>query len=107
MFQPYRKTDLKFHQSFHSETGEPIGAVNTLTSLVPPGLFLKILGVNIIDSTKIEITHPNPFPWPVTVKYRGLTVSQQLKKASVVFRDGQSVVVETDHPQIISLSDTG
>jgi hypothetical protein len=39
----------------------------------------------------------NPFPWPVTVKYRGLTIMRQQGKTSVIFPDGQTV--ETDDPE--------
>ncbi len=96
------KNDLTFHQYYHPETGKPSGAANTLTSLVPIGLFLNILGVKIINSTRVEITGGNPFPWPVTIKYRGMTVVQQEKKALVIFSDGQNVTVENSQPQIIS-----
>lgn len=97
------KNDLKFYQSYHSETGVPLGAANTLTSLIPIGLFLKILGVNIINPNRLEVSNGNPFPWPVTIKYCGLTVVHQDKKTAVIFPNGQNVTIENDHPQIISL----
>ncbi|MFZ2096018.1 MAG: hypothetical protein WAV05_05200, partial [Anaerolineales bacterium] len=96
--------DLKFHQFYHSETGKPMGAVNTLSSLIPIGSFYKTLGVKIINSSKVEITGRNPFPWPVTIKYRGLTVVQQDKKTLVIFPDGQNATVENNKSQIISLA---
>jgi hypothetical protein len=94
--------DMTFHEFYHSESGKPLGATNSLTSLVPIGLFLNILGVKIINSSKIQITGNNPFPWPVTIKYRGLTIIQQEKKALVIFADGQSITVDNNQPQIIS-----
>jgi hypothetical protein len=97
------KLDMKFHQSYHSETGKPFGASNSLTSLIPIGSFLKILGVKIINSTKVEINGNNPFPWPVTIKYRGLTVVQQERKALVIFPDGQNITVENNKSQMISI----
>jgi hypothetical protein len=94
-------TDLKFHPLYHGETGKPIGPTNTLTSIVPIGLFLKILGVKIISSTKIEITGPNPFPWPVAIKYCGLTIVQEENRALITFPDGQSTAIENSKPQTI------
>ena len=41
------KTDMTFHQFYHSETGKPLGSINSLTSLIPIGSFLNILGVKI------------------------------------------------------------
>ncbi len=95
------KKDMKFHQFYHSETGKPLGTINSLTSLIPIGLFLEILGVKIISATKVEISGSNPFPWPVTLKYRGLTIIQQEKKALIIFPDGQNITVDNNHTQII------
>lgn len=100
------KKDKKFHQFYNSETGKPLGAINSLPSLVPIGLFLKILGVNIISSSKVEITGSNPFPWHVTIKYRGLTVVQQENKALVIFPDGQNITVDNNQVQTISIRKT-
>lgn len=96
-------TDLTFHKFYHSETGKPLDTPNSLTSLIPIGLFLNLLGVKIINPSKIEITGSNPFPWPVTIKYRGLTVVQQEKKALIIFADGQNITVDNNQPQTISL----
>jgi hypothetical protein len=99
------KIDLSFHQFYQAETGKPLGPSNTLYSLIPLGVFLNILGVKIINPSKVEITGSNPFPWPVTMKYRGLTVVQQEKKTLVIFSDGQNVTVDNSDPQIINISE--
>ncbi len=96
-------TDLTLHRIYHSETGKPSGTSNSLDSLIPIGTFLNIVGVKIINSSKVAITGSNPFPWPVTIKYRGLTVVQQEKKAVILFSDGQNITVDNTHPQIISI----
>ncbi len=96
------KNDLTFHQHYQPDSGSPLGAANTLTSLIPIGLFLNILGVKILSSTKVEITGSNPFPWPVTIKFRGLTVVQQEKKTLVIFSDGQNLTLDNSHPQMIN-----
>jgi hypothetical protein len=92
-----------FHHSYHCETAKPNGSLNQLTSLVPIGLFLKILGVNIINPSRVEILHHNPFPWPVTIKFRGLLVVHQDDITMIYFPDGQSHTIKTDLPQMISL----
>jgi hypothetical protein len=98
---PPLSKQLIFFQSYHSETGVPSGYTNTLSSLLPLGLFLKICGVEIINPTKVKITRGNPFPWPVTIKYRGLTVVQQEKKSLVIFPDGQNISIDNSHPQTV------
>jgi hypothetical protein len=68
---------------------------------------LYILGVKIINPSRVEITGSNPFPWPVTIKYRGLTVVHQEKKTLVIFSDGQNVTVDNNLPQVINIREPG
>jgi Mannosylglycerate hydrolase MGH1-like glycoside hydrolase domain len=95
--------EFNFYHAYQSESGKPTGAANTLTGLLPVGLFLKILGIQIISPAKVMIRCGSPFPWPVTIKYRGLTVVQQEKKALIIFSDGQGITVENNQPKIITL----
>ncbi len=90
-------------RSINCENGKSLGGNNSLINLAPVGLFLKILGINILTPTKVEILHANPFPWPVTLKYRGLTVVQQDKKTMVIFPGGQTVTIENNHAHVISI----
>ena len=94
--------DLTLYQSYHNVTGKPLGVQNSITSLIPIGLFLKILGIKIINPFVVEISGHNPFPWPITVNYQGLTVIKQEKKTLVVFPDRQTISVENDQTQRIS-----
>jgi hypothetical protein len=94
--------DMVLHQSYHHETGKPVGIQNSLTSLIPPGLFLRILGVKIISPYQVENSGHNPFPWPVTVKYQGLTIIKHEKKTLVIFPDGQNLTVDNDQLRMIT-----
>ncbi len=62
------KADMTLHQFYHSETGKPLGPINSLTSLIPIGSLLNVIGVKIYNSSKVEVSGSNPFPWPVTIK---------------------------------------
>ncbi|MGE5123775.1 MAG: MGH1-like glycoside hydrolase domain-containing protein, partial [Acidobacteriaceae bacterium] len=77
--------EMAFYQSYHSESGKASGTKNALSSLIPVGLFLLILGVKIYSPTRVELSGYNPFPWPVTLKYQGLTVVRHEKKTLVIF----------------------
>ena len=97
------KNDGGFRRYYHAQTGQGIGEKNALHGLAPVGLFLEALGVRIISPTKVALSGANPFAWPVTVKYRGLTVFRQSGKTIVIFPGGQTVNVIKPEPQIISL----
>lgn len=90
------KRSQSFYRTYHAETGLGQGERDALHGLAPVGLFLDILGVEIISPKRVKILAENPFPWPVTVKYRGLTVSRLLDQTEVIFPNGQ--VAQVEHP---------
>ncbi len=96
------KQDLAFHQYYQADTGKPVGTANYLTGLIPDRTFLMVAGLKIYSPQRVEILGSNPFPWPVTVKYRGLTVVHQEKKTLVIFPDGQNITVDNRQPQVVS-----
>ena len=97
------KSDRCFRRYYHADTGQGIGDRNALQGLAPLGLFLEALGVRLISPRRVELSGFNLFPWPVTVKYRGLTVMRQREKTMVIFPDGQTVTVDDPEPRIVSL----
>lgn len=97
------KREGSFRQYYHAETGRGFGETNALWGLAPIGLFLDTLGIRLISPWKVGLSGINPFPWPVTVKYRGLTILRSHKKTQVIFPDGQTISVEDPEPRIVSL----
>jgi hypothetical protein len=99
------KQSSAFSHYYHVDTGDGIGERNTLAGLAPLGLFLETLGVRLFSPSRVLLNGYNPFPWPVTVKYRGLTVLRRKDSSVVTFPDGQSFTVTDPTPQIVSLRD--
>ncbi len=93
-----------FFRYYNANTGRGSGDRDVLGGLAPLGLFMKVLGINLISPHKVELTGFNPFPWPVTVKYQGLTILRQIEKTLVIFPDGQTIEVDSPEPQVIALS---
>lgn len=91
-----------FHRSYDPESGQGIGERDALAGLPPLGLFLETLGIRLISPQKVGLEGSNPFPWPVTVKYRGLTVLRQKGKTLVIFPDGQTTTVNDPAACIVS-----
>lgn len=90
-----------FRRFYHAETGAGSGERDSLDGLPPLGLFLQVLGVELIDARKVRISGRNPFPWPVTVKYRGLTVLRQADKTTIIFANGQTITLTDSGSHII------
>lgn len=97
------KQNHAFYARYHAEKGTGIGERNALAGLAPVGLFLRVLGVEIISSTCVKLAGENPFPWDVKISYKGLKVSRGMNKTEVIFANGKSVVVTDTEPKIISL----
>jgi hypothetical protein len=97
------KQDRTFRARYHAERGTGIGERNALSGLAPVGLFMKILGVEILSGTRVSIERENPFPWDVTIEYKGLRVVRGQKQTEVIFANGKSVMVTGTEPTLVEL----
>ena len=97
------KAEGVFRRYYNAESGVGNGERNVLSGLPPMGLFLDVLGVRLISPHKVALAGFNPFPWPVTLKYRGMTLVRQREHTIVIFPDGQSVNIEDTNPRVVSL----
>jgi hypothetical protein len=97
------KQKRAFYQRYHAESGLGLGERNAVSGLAPVGLFLQVLGVQVLSPTSVRLEGENPFPWPVTVQYRGLKIVRGLDRTEVKFPNGKSVVVDDPTPCIVSL----
>jgi hypothetical protein len=96
------KKQHAFFRTYHGETGAGMGERNPVQGLAPLGLFLDVLGIKIQSPNRVILSGKNPFPWPVTVKYRGLTVTRQADQSVVVFPDGRTVTLNDPTEAVVS-----
>jgi hypothetical protein len=97
------KQNHAFYERYHAEKGTGIGERNALSGLIPLGLFMEVLGVRILSSTRVKLEGENPFPWDVTIQHKGLKVIRGQKQTDVIFANGKSVVVKETGPTMVSL----
>jgi hypothetical protein len=97
------KQKRTFYQRYHADSGQGLGERNALSGLAPVGLFLQVLGVQVLSSTRVRLDGKNPFPWPVTVHYKGLKVIRGLERTEVIFPNGKSATIDDPAPCIVSL----
>jgi hypothetical protein len=99
------KQHQAFYQHYHSQTGQGSGEQNALNGLPPIGLFLEILGVRILSSKRVALKWHNPFPMPVTVRFRGLTIIREAKQTKITFPGGQTAVIRNPKPRIVTIEE--
>lgn len=91
-----------FHQ-YHADSGQGLGERNVVSALAPVGLFLEALGVRIYSARRVFLHGTNPFPWPVTVKFQGLSLFRRQESTVISFPDGHSVTIADPRPQTVLL----
>lgn len=96
------KRTRAFHQRYHAEDGSGIGERNALAGLAPVGLFLECLGVRILSPNRVRLEGANLFPWPVTLRYRGLQVERGAESTRVTFPNGAEVTVTSPEPTFVT-----
>lgn len=101
------KKEGYFREYYDAETGQGSGEINELNGLPPIGFFLDTLGIRIISPWRIGLSGYNPYPWPVTVKYRGTTILRGKEKTQIVFPDGQNTTINDPTAQIITVLKNG
>jgi hypothetical protein len=97
------KSSQAFYERYHAENGNGIGERNALTGLAPVGLFLQVLGVQIDSSRRVRLEGENPFPWEVTICYKGLKILRGHAKTLVTFSNGTSVTVTDTTPCVVEM----
>ena len=100
------KTHSSFFNYYHQDSGVGMGERNSLGGLAPLGLFLETLGVRVISANKVYLIGKNPFPWPVTVRYRGLIINRETQRTKITFPGGQTAVVKSEEPRLVTLEET-
>lgn len=97
------KQHSAFRKLYHAQSGLGMGERNSVDGLAPLGLFFAALGVRIISPRKVFLEGFNPFPWPITIKYRGLALLLHADRSTVIFPDGQTVTITDPAPQLVAL----
>jgi hypothetical protein len=96
-----------FREAYNADQLEGLGDRDYLWGVAPVALFMQVLGVRLVGSRKVYLEGRNPFPWPVTIRYKGLTIvrglaqEDALAETTVTFPSGRSIVVKGEAPQVV------
>ena len=82
-----------FFSSYDARTGKGRGIQNSLEGLIPVGFFLQVLGIQIINKREIEVEGDHPFPWPVTLRYRGMVIYRDQEQTRIDFPGEKSKII--------------
>ncbi|RME06225.1 MAG: hypothetical protein D6803_07070 [Anaerolineae bacterium] len=97
------KGQKAFSQYYHAIEGRGAGQRHALSGLAPQRFFLETLGVRILSPQRVVLEGQNPFPWPVTLRFRGLVIRREADKTRLTFPGGQTAVIKDPRPTLIEL----
>ncbi len=90
-----------FREAYNADKLEGLGDRDYLWGVAPVHLFLRVLGVRPVSPRRVHLEGHNPFPWPVTVRWKGLAVTRVGAQTTVAFPSGHVVTVTDPAPQFI------
>lgn len=93
--------EKSFYAEYRSDSGEGHGKGYQIGGTAPIGTFLSALGVEIRSQQEVVVEGNNPFPWPVSLSYRGLKITKEEKKTTIIFPDGQETVIQAPVKKVI------
>lgn len=100
------RSEACFRQHIDAATGQGWGESNVISALAPLGLFLETLGVRFYSQQRLMIRGFNPYPWPITVRYRGTQILFEKDLTTITFANGQTLVIDDPSPRLVSLETT-
>lgn len=96
-----------FVDHLDAKTGLATGTRNSMLGLPPIGLFLRSLGLEIFSSERMALSGRNPYPWDVTIYFKGTRIIRCRDETEITFRDGQSIHLMGPEKRIIERKGDG
>lgn len=95
------QSDHAFRTSYNPDNLEGMGDLDDVAGLAPVGLMLRVLGVRLHTPRKLHVEGGHVFPWPVTLRWRGLEVRREPGRTRVTFPNGETFDLEGEEPRVI------
>lgn len=95
------RTEKCFREAYNADKPEGLGDKDYLWGVAPVALFLRVVGVRLISPRRVHLEGANPFPWPVSVRWKGVSVTRAGASTAVVFPSGREVSVAGEAPQFV------
>lgn len=95
------KADKAFREAYNADKLEGLGERDYLWGVAPVHLFLRAVGVHILTPRRVRLEGHNPFPWPVTIRWKGVAVTRPAgsEVATVAFPSGAVRVSQGPQPR--------
>ena len=100
------RSEGAFREAYHPEKAEGMGKRDHVLGVAPLSLFLAVAGVTLLSPNRVELAGPHLFPWPVTICWRGLSVTRSTDGTRIVFPDGNETFIDGEVQGLIERAST-
>ncbi|MBX3062113.1 MAG: hypothetical protein KF726_04005 [Anaerolineae bacterium] len=94
------KRDHSFFEQYNSDTGAGIGEIDGLMGIVPLELFLRCIGVRVVDSRHVWVGGTFLLDQPVKLSIKGVEIVRSAEKTSIKFPSGHETEVDSAWQQV-------
>ena len=95
------KEEKAFREAYNADQLGGLGDRHYIWGVAPVALFMHTLGVRIISPRRVYLEGRSPFPWPVTIHHKGLTITRDPQRTTITFPSGRSATLEDPEAQYV------
>lgn len=93
--------DRSFSEAYNADTADGLGERDYLWGVAPVHLVLRAAGIRPITPRRVAISGDCAFPWPVTVRWKGLEVTRYGTSTTIRFPSEGVVTFEDTAPRLV------
>lgn len=90
------KKQRHFTEFYHADAPTGLGEANHLGGIIPLHLFLRVIGVRIINGGKVWTGGAYPWPNPISITQHGINVKRSADGTTIQFPSGHHVQLPAD-----------
>ena len=95
------RTDKAFSEAYNPDVLDGLGEKDYIWGVAPVRLMLTAAGIRPLSPRRVAIEGWSPFPWPITVRWKGLEVTRDGKRTTIRFPSDAVVTFEDTEPRVV------
>ena len=90
-----------FFEAYDASNASPRGHQNALAGLIPPTVFLKLIGVDIKSPKEVIVFGEFPFLTPVKINFCGLSIYRSIQNTNIVLPNGKIIRINDNELHVV------
>ena len=95
------RTDRAFSEAYNADVLDGLGEKDYIWGVAPVRLMLTAAGIRPLSPRRVAIEGWSPFPWPITVRWKGLEVTREGRQTTIRFPSDAVVTFDDGEPRVV------